>query len=258
MEHCEKSIAEFVKDAETLPQIDKVNKSQLAELSEFMLLDFDQFSDIRDKTELFFSLSGEDAAEVLKEVRIKACKELADIDEDAALLMKLEEQIHQMVVEIDKYSQETTKLPFHRAAILGKLSLDEDLIDKYLNIGIELFQKEVEQKTGSRSINSCPFGRYPRYLGGGWTWPWKRHHSWRVQTRQRREDVGCHFDHGPFPKVIKGYQTTHSRTFIMILLQGWGGKLAANNYHFFYKWWFVAIMGLTPWTLMWTLKARQY
>jgi len=200
---------------------------------------------------LFFSLNSKDVENLLVNLRKASLKTLED-EKGIEFLKKNEKQISEMIKQLNKHSLKEHNEPFHLSAAKGDLKMSEKIAS---TIGLKLSSIPGIEASTAKS-GSCPFGNYPRYVGK--KFPWKLRLSFKTRTYQRREDSGCHFQHGPFNGTIKGWVSFFPQVMIMVLLQGWGFKLAANNNHFFYKWWFVLAVGLTPYACQYLLWARKY
>lgn len=232
---------------------ESIGKVELESLTNKLIVDYECEDELESMLILFFSLNAADAEMVLKNLRERSIHEYEEDRIGIKFLKEKEKHIAKMITKMDKISQKEVNKPFHLAAALGQLNLTEKVVESF-NIDIkELMGKD--NKSMSKAIE-CPYGSYPRYVSK--QWPWKLKLSFNTTTKQRKEDVGCHFDHGPFKGTIRGWVSFSPQVMLMVLLQGWGFKLAANNNHFFYKWWFVIAVGLTPYSCQWTLFSRKY
>ncbi len=188
---------------------------------------------------------------VLKEIRLIVLDEFSENEKgffDHGVLEKLDK----LVSNINHISLKQTKLPFHLSATLGKLKLDDTFMES-----IDSSLKEIFIADSNRNFKiECPIGEYPRYVP--YMFPWKLRLSYSSRTKQRREDSGCHIEHGPFDGKRRAWWSWNPTIILMVYLQGWSGNLAANDNHFFYKWWFVAAVGLTPYHCQWMLYSRKY
>lgn len=240
-----------LKKTKTLSE--SIGKIGLENLSNNLISDYDCEEEMENHLLYFFSLNSRDVEVLLKIMRKKSITEDAEDKIGGKFLRENEKNIAAMVRKMNKISMKEVNKPFHLAAALGELEIPEKTQVAF-RMNIENLFKESTGKTLKRV--QCPIGSFPRYVGK--VWPWKLRMAFRTRMKQRREDVGCHFQHGPFKGTIRGWVTFNIRVVIMVLLQGWGGKLAANNNHFFYKWWFVVAVGLSPYSCHWLLLARKY
>lgn len=229
-----------------------LSDSERARLGQRLAEDAETPEELGDLVTQFFELSGEDAMHVLVATR------QAQRDQGASQPVPIpsweETRLSNLCAKLNEYAIEKHKLPFHRAAMDGKRMPYERLF-KEAGVSID------ERPTEARKASGCPEQSFPRYVFSGA--PWRLRASFHVTTVSRREDVGCHFRHGPYkwtpgnPSFIRNWITYSPSVFVMILMNSWGGGLAADSNHFFYKWWFVAMMGLSPYHLMNSLFARM-
>ena len=241
---------EKLKAIQTLEE--SIGPMELKRLSANLSEEYDCEETLESNLLLFFSLNAKDVEVLLKFMRKTSRIDNEDGERSVKFLEENEKPIAKMVSQLNELSLAKVNKPFHLAAALGELEVDEKTA--------AAFERKIKglpiAEDKALKAGSCPFGVYPRYVSK--QWPWKLKMSFKTRTRQRKEDVGCHFQHGPFKGVIKGWVSFHYKVIVMVLLQGWGFKLAANNNHFFYKWWFVLAVGLTPWSCHWLLFARKF
>ncbi|HEX8642003.1 MAG TPA: hypothetical protein VF704_12730 [Allosphingosinicella sp.] len=198
---------------------------------------------------MFFALSGADALHTLALLR----RETWALPDHEAYRRE-EAAVAALSDDMNAHSLSTTSLPFHLAAATGKLRLDEAFEIRHRKTRNRLFARQIEQAKAT-AAGECPMGYFPRYVWG--QWPWQLRNSFNIKTYQRPEDVGCHFRQGPYNGKIRGWFTWSGRVALMIVLQSWGGALAADSTHLFYKWWHVAQVGLSPWELHVHLLIRK-
>ena len=228
-----------------------IGDAEIRKLAHTLSLEIESKKEFESKLLLFFSLNAKDVEKVLAILR-KNSIELLEKEEEKEFIKSNELHIADMIIKFNEYSLKKYKVPFHLAAARGEFQLNKE-IEANINISIyDIPGIEISKVNSDR----CPLGNYPRYVPQ--MWPWKIRLSFRTKTYQRKEDVGCHFQHGPFNGIIRAWTSTNLSIFIMVFLQGWGGKLAANTNHFFYKWWFVIAVGFTPYHCQYLLWARRY
>lgn len=246
-----KNFIEELKITETL--LDSIGKMELNRLSLKLMEEYECEDELQSNLLLFFSLNDKDMESVLFEFRKNIILNEVEDKTGKLFLEKNERKISLIINKLNQLSLKETGKPFHLSAALGELNISEKHSEMFdLNIKELFTDTDIKRQKAS----NCPFGSYPRYVNK--MIPWKLQSSFRITTKQRIEDVGCHFEHGPFKNTIKGWVTFSPQVIIMVLLQGWGFKLAANNNHFFYKWWFVIAAGLTPYSCQTLLYARRF
>lgn len=248
-----KNLIEKLQNVQTFSEsLDKVDLDTLAAQ---IASEFDCDEQIENTLLFFFSLNRTDLEYVLEKVRRLSINQLDDKDPGKKFLTKNEKEIAKMVVQLNDHSISKYGVPFHLSAAKGIFENQESTISR-----INLNVKELVDGKNSNPVSTlradCNTGNYPRYIPN--MAPWRLRLSFSTRTMQRVQDVGCHFEHGPFNGTIRGWVTFDTRVIIMVLLQGWGFNLAANNNHFFYKWWFVIAAGLTPYSCHYSLYARVY
>lgn len=203
----------------------------------------------------FLSLGTEDLEAVLTALRAKAVSDPEIPESERAFLRSNGEILASLARDLNKASMKAHKIPFHLALAQGKGSSLEKLVASK-NLGGGKPFGTAGPGDGREQREECPTDYYPRYVPHNS--PWKLRASFNITTKQRPQDVGCHFQHGPFQGTIRGWVTFSPQTAAMVSLQGWGFNLAASNSYLFYKWWFVAMMGMTPFTCMNTLYIRRF
>lgn len=243
---------EKLRSVQTLEE--NIGKIELKRLAKDLIQEYECEKELENNLLLFFSLNSSDVESLLKRMRKDSIKAHKKDKLGKAFLRNNERLISGMVENLNKLSLEETKKPFHLSAALGELKVTEKMANSFELNAKDLLTNDTDETVLKAA--GCPYGSYPRYVGK--QWPWKLKMSFRTRTYQRKEDVGCHFQHGPFNGVIRGWVSFSPQVLLMVLLQGWGFKLAANNNHFFYKWWFVIAVGLSPWSCQWLLFARKY
>ena len=245
---------EKLQEVQTLSE--SVGKYELGKLATKLADDYECKKELENNLLFFFSLNSSDLELVLKLIRRVPVEIEKEDKVGNKFLRKNERLISSMVKSLNRYSIKKTGKPFHLSAVLGELEITEKMANSFkLNV-VELSENEKQTSLKAKALGGCPQGYYPRYVGK--KLPWKLGLSFRTRTYRRKEDAGCHFQHGPFRGTIKGWVSFNIRVVLMVLFQGWGGNLAANNKHFFYKWWFVIMLGLTPYSCQWLLYARRY
>lgn len=198
---------------------------------------------------MFYGLGCEESEAVLTLTRARIAADAGDSKQEETSKISFrtsEETILLAVKELNKESTKKTKLPFHRATLIGAVPS----LDKVLS------QKDVMSFSGAKSAAvSCPRDSYPRYVGP--QWPWNLQLANSQSLRSRIEDSGCNINHGPFKKNIKGWVSFFPAGWVMVYANGWGGNLAANDKNLFVKWWTLAPIGLIPWNLFGVLWTRH-
>ncbi|MGD2089247.1 MAG: hypothetical protein PVH61_23920 [Candidatus Aminicenantes bacterium] len=202
----------------------------------------------------FYALNSSDFENILIKIRKLNRLNQKENKQEASHLEKLEKNVQSACHELNLISMKRFNVPFHLAAVRSKFDFAPEVM-KRNGISLEVIQGK-EKKSNKIAKASCITGSYPRYVGS--CGPWKLRISFNTTTRQRPEDVGCHYVHGPFAGTIRGWVSFSPQIWTMVALQSWGGKLAANYNHFFYKWWPLAILGLTPYDCHPRLYARVY
>jgi len=202
----------------------------------------------------FYALNAHDLEIVLIKIRELNRPRIKEKIRNINQFEMTERYIQAACRELNGISLKRYKVPFHLAAVNYKLDFIKKVMEKN---GIKPHDAQVkDDKPGRNTRASCPMDSYPRYVQV--QWPWKLRLSLHISTRQRQEDVGCHYDHGAFEGKIRGWVSFSPRIWGMISLNGWDWRLAANDRHLFYKWWSLVPFGLTPVDCMNKLYARIY
>jgi hypothetical protein len=192
----------------------------------------------------YYALNASDVEAVLAQVRARHIEYAKANGQDVAQQLEDEPKIAAAVQDLNKYALEAYGLPFHQATLRGNAGFGEEIV---LSHGLT---PPVTEKAFY-----CAEDYYPRYVGA--SFPWRIRSAWSVQSRYRWQD-GCNLNHGAFNDDIRNWIPLSGGVVGMVYTNGWGGKLAANNRNFYYKWWTLPIFGLTPWHMMLLLKARAY
>ena len=242
------NLIEKIKTVRTLET--SIGEANLNKLACMMSQDSENEEHLENTLLYFYSLGAADVDTLLSIFRKRMASEFDAADPMKAFYEKNSEKLNTMFKDFNKASVKEYGQPFHLAAALGKVKAMDDIAAK------NAFSIDGLFNSSAKGLGGCPMDSYPYYVGS--VFPWKLRASFHISTKQRKEDTGCHFEHGPFNGTIKGWVTYSPLIVGMIGLQGWGFKLAANNNYLFYKWWFVVAMGLTPYNCMLSLFVRVY
>jgi hypothetical protein len=195
----------------------------------------------------FYALNAADVEAVLTAVRRLNREVLVQQGQSTAFLDQNEAAVQQAVRSLNAVSLADYNMPFHLASLNGHADYIE---------GVLLDNGVLSPTTAGVSFFSCPTGNFPAYVGTAA--PWKLRLSFSIQSVSRPQDAGCNLQHGAFNGTIRNWITYTPSIYAMIALNAWGGKLAANNNYFFYKWYSLAPLGFVPYLCELYLYARVY
>jgi hypothetical protein len=202
---------------------------------------------------LFFSLTAGDVEAVTAGLRARAIEDTYIPERERAFLRSQSADLDTLAKRLNEASMHEHGIPFQLALARSlRVPVDEAIA----TTGIGRARPLPDRTTKDKAVVECTNGNYPRYVPK--KAPWKLDWSFNIAMRQRPQDVGCHYQHGPFSGKIRGWVTFSGQTVAMVGMQGWGFNLAANDNYLFYKWWFVAMMGMTPLQCMATLCVRRF
>ncbi len=219
------------------------------QLASQLATDADSPFDLEAALSVFYSLGSEDTETVLSLVRAKHTAESGDskeVESTKASLRKAEGDIRLAVKALNQESLKRTKLPFHVSTLANAVPSLDGVIS----------HKDILKYLGMTATGTtCPTDSYPRYVG--WQSPWKLQVANTQSFRMRTEDPSCNINHGPFNKKITGWTSFAPACYGMVISNGWGGSLAANDKNLFVKWWTLLPFGFTPWHLFAVLMTRH-